>query len=119
MNTTLDLFKNEVDIKQFSAGETIFDEGQPGGVMYAVVEGDVDIILHGELLDTVTHGGIFGEMGIIEPAARSAKAVARTNCALVAVDENRFKMLVHTTPFFALQVLRITVERLRRTTQRI
>jgi CRP-like cAMP-binding protein len=119
MNTTLDLFKNEKDTLFYSAGETIFDEGEPGSTMYAVVTGDVDIILHGELLDTVSHGGIFGEMGIIEPAPRSAKAMARTDCQLVAVDENRFKMLVHTTPFFALQVLRITVDRLRRTTQRI
>lgn len=119
MNTTLDLFKNEHETIQFSAGDTIFDVGEEGRLMYAVKNGEVDISLHGEILDSVSAGGIFGEMGIIEPAPRSARAVARTDCELVPLDENRFKLLVHTTPFFALQVLRITVDRLRRTTQRI
>lgn len=119
MNTTLDVFKNEKDTLSYSAGDIIFDVGEDGRLMYAVKNGQVDILLHGELLDTVSQGGIFGEMGIVEPAPRSARAIARTDCELVAVDENRFKMLVHTTPFFALQVLRITVDRLRRTTQRI
>ena len=59
-------------------------------------------------------GGVFGEMALIESGVRSAKAVARTDCALVPIDERRFSFLFQQTPQFALQVMKIMAERLRR-----
>ena len=44
-----------------------------------------------------------------------ATATARTDCELVPVDEHRFGFLVQQTPFYALHVMRVLVERLRET----
>jgi len=40
--------------------------------------------------------------------------VARNNCKLVPIDEKRFSTLVQQTPAFAIHVMTILVERLRR-----
>ena len=111
--TTINLFREASDAVEFAAGQTIFEESQPGDCMYAVVEGEVAITQLGKLIRTVGPGNIFGEMALIEHGPRSATATARTACKLVSINERRFNFLVQQTPFFALQVMRIMSERLR------
>jgi len=95
-------------------GETIFAEGQPADVMFAVLEGEVEIFKHGKVLETISPGGIFGEMAIIDGLPRSASAIARTDCNLAAVDGKRFTLLVQQTPYFAIEIMQMLTERLRR-----
>jgi len=112
--TTIDLFRNAKDAKVFKAGETIFREGESGHEMYVIQTGEVDVLVNGKMIFTEKEGGIIGEMSLVDARPRSASAVARTDCAVVAVEEQRFLFMVQQTPFFALQVMRIMVERLRR-----
>jgi CRP-like cAMP-binding protein len=112
--TTLNLFREARDAVEYPAGRAIFEEGQAGDCMYAVVEGEVEITQGGKHLRTVPAGSIFGEMALIEHGPRSATALAKTDCKLVAINERRFSFLVQQTPFFALQVMRIMSERLRK-----
>jgi len=48
--TTIDLFRNAADRIYFPAGHTIFEEGQPGDVMYVVTEGEVYVLVHQDYL---------------------------------------------------------------------
>lgn len=95
-------------------GTTVFTAGDKGDKMYAVIEGAVDIVVNGKVVDTVETGGIFGEMALIENLPRSATAVVKTAAKLVGVDRNRFLFMVQQTPFFSLQLLSIVTDRLRR-----
>lgn len=114
MSTTIDLFKNDKDAVSFAAGQTIFSKGDHGDVMYAVQAGEVEIILDGVVIDAHGPGGIFGEMALIDAGPRSASAVARTDCKVVAITPQRFEFLVQQTPRFATNVMKVMVERLRR-----
>ena len=82
--------------------------------MYAVLEGEIEIRKQGVLLDTVTAGSVFGEMALIDQSPRSATAMARTDCRVVAVGQRRFTFLVQQTPYFALQIMHILADRLRK-----
>jgi len=82
--------------------------------MYAVLEGQVDIVVNGRIVETVVSGGIFGEMALIEKDRRTATAVASTDAKVVTVDERRFLFLIQQTPNFALHVMRVLSDRLRR-----
>ncbi len=115
---SLSLFRNS-ETKDFAPGETIFSAGEEGSTMYVVAEGEVEIWVGPVLAETVSQGGIFGEMALIDHHVRSADAVAQTQCKLVAVDQRRFQFLVSETPFFALQVMSIMAERLRHANERI
>jgi len=112
--TTLNLFRNAKDVQSYAAGQTIFEAGVPGDLMYVVQEGDVDIVLAGRVIDTSGPGGIIGEMALISDKPRSASAVAKSDCKLVPIDEKRFTFLVQQTPYFAIQVMHVIAERLRR-----
>lgn len=114
MTATIEIFKYEKNVDYFAAGETIFNAGDEGHVMYVVQSGEVDVVARDQVIETIAAGGIFGEMALIDRAPRSASVVARTDCRLVPLDEARFMQHVHRTPFFALQVMRIMNDRLRR-----
>jgi len=111
-----ELFRSDDNTQTFAAGTQIFAEGEPGRNMYVVKEGKVDIVSRGQVLETVSPGGIFGEMALIDRAYRSAGAVAKTDCTLVLIDERRFLYLVQESPYFALSVMGVMAERLRRIT---
>jgi len=118
--TTIDLFRNAEETETHPAGHVIFREGEAGHAMYAVQEGEVDIVVHGNIVETVGAGGIFGEMSLLlEGHNRSATAVAKTECRLAPVTERRFNFLVQQTPMFALQVMRIIAGRLMRMDARL
>ena len=108
------LFEHASDAKPVAAGTTIFHTGDERDYMYAVLEGQVDIVVNGRVVETVVSGGIFGEMALIEKDQRTATAIARTDATVVAVDERRFLFLVQQTPNFSLHVMRVLSDRLRR-----
>jgi CRP-like cAMP-binding protein len=82
--------------------------------MYAVLEGEVEILVGEKLIDTVGPGGIFGEMALIDDGPRSASARAKAHCKLVPVTQQRFIFLVQQTPFFSIEVMRLMSERIRK-----
>ena len=108
------LFGHEKNSFEVAAGEYIFREGDQSSEMYVVLDGQVDIIIGDKIVETVDPGGIFGEMAIIGPAPRSASAVARFDTKLVPVDNRRFQFLIQQTPYFAIQVMGVLADRLRR-----
>jgi CRP/FNR family cyclic AMP-dependent transcriptional regulator len=111
---TVDIFRFESsDAVHFPAGAEIFKEGDPGDLMYVVLEGEVRIAVHGVEVEKVGPGGVLGEMALIDNEPRSATAQAVTECRLVAIGERRFNFLVQQHPRFAIQIMRVMASRLR------
>jgi CRP/FNR family cyclic AMP-dependent transcriptional regulator len=112
--TALNLFSNSQDFVSFSTAQTIFKEGDQGKVMYAIIEGEVDILVGEKVIDTVGRGGIIGEMALIDTSPRSATAVPKTDCKVVPISRRHFTFLIQHTPNFALEVMQVMANRLRR-----
>jgi len=112
------LFADAKVIDHFEAGDVVFAEGSSGSFMYVVVEGTIDIFVGDKLIDISGPGDLVGEMSLIDSSTRSASAVARNEARLARVDENEFLSMVVDTPFFALHVMRVLVQRMRRSASR-
>lgn len=108
------LFARSDNAQEFQANSTIFAEGTPGDAMYVVLDGEVELRVRGEVLEVAGPGDIVGEMALIDAKPRSATARAISDCRLASVDERRFLYMVHETPLFALHVMRVLADRLRR-----
>jgi CRP-like cAMP-binding protein len=115
---SIDIFKNATNTTEFASGDVIFNEGEPGDVMYAVVEGTVDIVLGGQTIEKVEAGGILGELALVDNTPRGASAVAASTVRLAPVDKRHFTFLVQEHPTFALQVMSVMAERLRLANER-
>jgi CRP-like cAMP-binding protein len=98
----------------FNEGDIVFAAGDKGDKMYVVRTGEVEIERDGKLVETLSAGGIFGEMALIDGSPRAATARAKTACEVAPVTEKTFLFLVHETPYFAIAVMRTLADRLRR-----
>jgi CRP-like cAMP-binding protein len=110
----INMLRHEKGTIEAPAGTVIFRHGDPGDAMFAVLDGTVLIQKDNVLLEEIPAGGIFGEMALVDGAARSADAIAQTDVQLAKIDEQRFLTLAQYNPYFTLEILRVTVARLRR-----
>ena len=108
------LVGREVPTRYFAKGATIFREGEQGDEFFVVVRGQVEIKSGNRWFETVGQNGIFGEMALIDDSPRSATVVALTDVTVMPIQEQQFLFMVKHTPFFALRVMRVLANRLRR-----
>ncbi len=108
------MFASDLDAQHVPAGHRFFTVGDQGEIMFVVTEGEVEVSLRGILLETIHAGGIFGELALIDHRERSADVVATTDVKVSKIDQKRFLYLVRNHPFFALEVMKIMADRLRR-----
>ena len=94
----------------FSAGDRIFSQGDLGAEMYIVLEGEVHLVktIRGEplVLSKLEKGDFFGEMAVIESAARTSDAVAHADTRLLAINAARFDDMLRKNPEIALRMIR-------------
>jgi CRP/FNR family cyclic AMP-dependent transcriptional regulator len=103
--------------ESFTAGDVIFSQGDEGTSMYIVAEGEVDVSYDERRSVRLGVGESFGEMSLIDKRPRSATVTAVTDVTLAPISQGSFLVLVHDTPYFALEVMRSLSDRLRRANQ--
>jgi CRP/FNR family transcriptional regulator, cyclic AMP receptor protein len=81
--------------------------------MYFLVEGQVGLAAKGKAISLVKAGEIFGEMGAMTDSARSATAVAKTQCRVLSLDDKQFNSALQKKPEFALMMMSVMIIRLR------
>jgi CRP-like cAMP-binding protein len=113
--TTVKIYQNQPDIRTVAAGEVIFEAGQPGDYMYGLLEGEVEEYVDGVPMETIVTGDVFGAGALVHPkGARVSTAIAKTDCKLAYLDQQRFFYVVQETPMFALEVIRSYSDRLQK-----
>lgn len=112
-----------MEIKTFNKGEVIFLEDAPGDCMYDVYTGRVGIYAaYGtdkqKLLTEIYPGYYFGEMGLLDHAARSAAAVAlEDETSMACITEESFGEFFEKKPATVLAIMRQMSHNLRRRTE--
>ncbi len=111
---TIRIFQKQPDPQVFAAGQVIFNEGQPGDLMYGVIEGEVELFVNQKPVEVIQSGGVFGLGSLVSNENRSYTAIAKTACKLAYLDKQRFLFAIEETPAFALGVMRSYSDRLKR-----
>ena len=110
--------------KSVGAGATIFEKGDPGTSLFAVLSGTVKISNQSTdgkdaVLNMIPAGGIFGEIALLDGQPRTADAFAASDCELMQIDRRDFTPLVTENPEIALKLIEILCGRLRRTSEQV
>lgn len=108
----------------FERGETIFQQGDPSDLAFVILAGSVDIVVSGSdrqerRIASLGPGEVFGEMGIIDPAPRSATAVAREQTACEAYTAEEAIDLMCNDPAKAVTLMRSLIIRLRSSNRKL
>ena len=114
MGVKLDMFATDENPRACEAGEAIFRRYDMGSEMYVVLDGEVELTIDSKVLEILGPGEPFGEMALIDQVPRVATAIAKTPCKLAVIPEKRFLFMVQQTPHFALQIMKVMADRLRK-----
>ena len=101
------------DPASFPAGKVILSAGAVGAFMYVVLQGSVAISVGKNLVERVGPGGIFGEIALVDRAARAATATAETDSKLLAINRADVLGLVKSNPAFGASLLKSVALRMQ------
>lgn len=87
-----------MEVKQLREGEKVFEEGDPGDAWYVISEGTARVLKKGDAgtreIAMLKRGECFGEIAILDGAARSATVEAASALTLFRFRRARFEDLL-------------------------
>ena len=106
--------------REMRVGETLFQRGDPGLSMMAVLVGKVQIALPAasgetQVLNVLGQGAVFGEIALFDGKLRSADATAATNGRLLVIERDAILRLMKRDSGFAGRIVETVCARLRAT----
>ena len=79
--------------RRYAAGETVYNEGDPGDTMFIIKEGEVEVLREvgggNTRLATLSRGAIFGEMAVLRDQPRSTTTRALGPVCLVVMPNTK------------------------------
>ncbi|MGB8215343.1 MAG: cyclic nucleotide-binding domain-containing protein [Anaerolineales bacterium] len=100
-------------------GFCIFQEGEPGGTLYIVIEGHVAIEREGERkgsvvrLATMQAHSSFGEMNLFDNSPRSATATAVEDTRVLKLRNEPLIALMRQNPDMLVELIKVLNQRIR------
>ncbi len=86
----------------FAPSERLTVQGQPGGSMFLLTAGEVDVLIDKEgtctTVATLRAGDCLGEMSVLTGASRTATTVARTEVEAIEISKPAFAELIQDNP---------------------
>jgi CRP-like cAMP-binding protein len=102
--------------KQYSPGNVIISEFEPGNCFYLIQSGKVQLVkcVNGakKNLDILKPGEFFGEMAILDNSPRSATCVALGNVECLEFNKENFELLITGNPQIAVILLKLFCKRI-------
>ena len=77
--------------EEFHEGDYIFHEGEVGSTLYVIEKGYVDVIIENEIIRTLEPGQLFGEIGLLFNAPRSASIRCKTDASFYLLERSLYK----------------------------
>lgn len=105
--------------ERYFKGDRIFEKNDRGEYMYLIIEGEIGIALEkniNEFVVTMSSGGCFGEMNLLDDLPRSASAVVVQDAMLLKLSRARLRGLIMSYPELGLGMLKSLSLKLRETT---
>jgi len=104
--------------KQFDRRETLFNRGDEGDALYAVVDGLVRIWVGSDSGKELTFsimepGDVFGEIALLDGLPRTANATAQEQTLLLVIQRSAFLSVLENEPSLARHIIELLCERMR------
>ncbi|HEX7285418.1 MAG TPA: DUF1003 domain-containing protein [Candidatus Angelobacter sp.] len=109
-----------MDCRNFAAGATIFEFGDPGGEIFVLLSGRVEVFVdsaNGEkiILAENERGDVIGELSFLDGGPRTATAVTREETQALSMHRERLLEFIDRYPHAAMDLLTVVGRRLRAT----
>jgi CRP/FNR family transcriptional regulator, cyclic AMP receptor protein len=105
--------------RRFDTGDTIVVEGEGGVGFFVVAEGTARVESRGAKLGTISRGGSFGEVALLDDVGRrSASVTAESPVRVYGLTAWQFTPLLEQHPSIAVKIAKMLARRLREAEER-
>jgi len=116
------LLAKRLDVVQAPEGKVLFNVGDPGGALFVVVTGEVELFFKNDVgerivVETARAGDFFGEVSLLDGGPRSTSAFVSKALDALVIDRGDIEEFLQMRPAAALDFLAATGKRLRETTR--
>ena len=94
------------------AGKALTKEGQQGYEFIIVLEGEVEVRQHGEVIAKRGAGDYFGEIALLDNRPRTATVIALTPVVIEVIERREFLGLVAENPDISQTIMATMAQRL-------
>ena len=109
-NILFKIIKN-IEIIKYKKDEVIIQENDKSESMYYIILGEVKIIKHNNIIATISHNSIIGEMASLLHQPRSATVISSTNNTTLIKFEIDFNLMqTNLGYYFALIYKNLSIE---------
>jgi CRP-like cAMP-binding protein len=102
--------------RSFAKGDVIFDQGDPGDVLFVIQSGEVELSSLGisgrQIVARLGPGEFFGEMSVVVGECRMTRAVAVFEARLLELDGETLEAMCVERPEIAIRIIRRLTDRL-------
>src|SRR6266550_2931471 len=101
---------SELEVARFSAGQVLFNYGDPGDAFYVISSGEVEVFFKNDtgeriVLEVATRGDFFGELSMLDNGTRSASVVATEDTQALRLDRDDLERFLMLRPAAAMDLL--------------
>lgn len=113
------------ELRAYPAGHVLCREGEYEDIFYILADGNAVISKtigeeEGErVLRMAGAGDLIGEMALIQNAPRAATVKTTTECTVLEMEKSDFETMLQRSPRMAVDIIRITLDRMRENDQRM
>jgi CRP-like cAMP-binding protein len=105
--------------RRFDTGDMVVVEGEGGVGFFVVAEGTARVESRGNKLGTISRGGSFGEVALLDDVGRrSATVIAESPLRVFGLTAWQFTPLLEQHPSIAVKVAKMLARRLREAEER-
>jgi CRP-like cAMP-binding protein len=105
--------------RRFDTGDTVVVEGEGGVGFFVVAEGTARVESRGQRLGTISRGGSFGEVALLDDVGRrSASVIAESPLRVYGLTAWQFTPLLEQHPSIAVKIAKMLARRLREAEER-
>jgi len=108
-----DSVRNDSQVRHFGPGQVIVREGDRGGEAYILLSGRCEVSVHGDILNHVEPGELFGEVACLESGPRTATVRAEKDSDLLELSADVLRGEFLRCPAFLDRFLRDIAHRVR------
>ena len=102
----------------FERGEYVYRQGEPGESLCILLEGQVEVVRDGAVINRLSTGEVCGEVSVLGRAPRTAGVLAVGPVRTLMLEAGHFRRIVRENGDIGLAVIQVLSERLRVATER-
>ncbi|MEH0157997.1 cyclic nucleotide-binding domain-containing protein [Limibacter armeniacum] len=102
-----------VNEERYNEGDHIYFKGDLVGSMFVIYEGEVQMLVNGDVADTLINRDVFGELELLDSLPSPTMAVASRDTILLRIDRDDFYDLMEAKPEIMHKIVFTLCARLR------